>query len=170
LGTCAVWGGVAAADGGDNRAGLLEEIYGPLGSSYDAAPARALSDLVKVDVRLTGCPIEKDQFISTLTQLLNGDLPIYPEYPVCTECKMREYNCLLIENGEVCCGPLTVAGCEARCPGLRIPCVGCRGPATDANAASALAMFAEKGIPREAIAKKLRSFAPQAIEVTGSRS
>jgi len=79
---------------------------------------------------------------------------------------MRENNCLLIENSQVCCGPLTVAGCDARCPGLGIPCVGCRGPADDANVTSALAMFAEKSIPRERIAAKLRTFAP----VPGDRS
>lgn len=163
IGTCAVWGGVAAANGVD-RARLVEEIYGPAGSSYDTPPARALSEVVKVDLCLTGCPIEKEQFISTIAQLLNGDSPLYPQYPVCSECRMRENNCLLIENGEVCCGPLTVAGCNARCPELKIACVGCRGPATDSNFPSALAMFSEKGIPREAIARKLRTFAPATIE------
>ena len=163
IGTCAVWGGVAAVDGGVDRAGLLGEIYGEMGHSYDSAPARALGDVVKVDLCLTGCPIEKEQFLSAVAQLLNGDPPLCPEHPVCAECRMRENNCLLIENGEVCCGPLTVAGCNARCPELRIPCVGCRGPAGDSNSLSALAMFAEKGIPREAIAKKLRTFAPAEI-------
>jgi sulfhydrogenase subunit delta len=79
---------------------------------------------------------------------------------------MKEHNCLLIERGEICCGPLTQAGCEARCPGLGIPCAGCRGPADDANFPSALAMFGEKGIPREEISAKLRAFAP----VHGGRS
>jgi coenzyme F420-reducing hydrogenase gamma subunit len=164
VGTCAVWGGVAAMNDGVDRAALIQQIYGEMGSSYDAAPARALSDIVKVDLCLTGCPIEKEQFLSTVSQLLNGDPPLYPQYPVCAECRMRENNCLLIENGEVCCGPLTVAGCNARCPEMRIPCVGCRGPASDFNYTSALGMFSEKGIPREAIAKKLRTFAPSAVD------
>jgi coenzyme F420-reducing hydrogenase gamma subunit len=162
IGTCAVWGGVAAVNGDVDRARLVEEIYGEMGRTYDSLPARALADLVKVDLCLTGCPIEKEQFLSAVAQLLNGDPPLCPEHPVCAECRMRENNCLLIENGEVCCGPLTVAGCNARCPELRIPCAGCRGPATDSNRSSALKMFSEKGIPREAIARKLRSFAPAA--------
>jgi coenzyme F420-reducing hydrogenase gamma subunit len=53
-----------------------------------------------------------------------------------------------------------MAGCNARCPQLRIPCVGCRGPADDANVNSVLAMFGEKGVPREEIARRLRTFAP----------
>jgi sulfhydrogenase subunit delta len=177
VGTCAVWGGVAAmqAQGGDRppasppgqtpasrdgRAALLEEIYGPAGARYDAKPARALHEVVKVDLNISGCPIEKEQFIAAVANLLNGNPPLYPRYPVCTECKMRENNCLLIERGEICCGPLTVAGCNARCPALNVACVGCRGPADDANTAPALALFAESGIAREDIAKKLRTFAP----------
>ena len=160
LGTCAVWGGVAAMDRDHDRAALLEEIYGPQGAAYDAAAARALREVVKVDLNLTGCPIEKEQVLGAVANLLHGDPPVFPEYPVCAECRMRENNCLLIEGGAVCCGPLTVAGCQARCPGLRIACVGCRGPASDSSIASALALFGERGIPREQIARKLRTFAP----------
>lgn len=163
LGTCAVWGGVAAMDGDGDRAGLIGQIYGETGRGYDITPARALREVVPVDLCLTGCPIEKEEFLSALAQLLNGDPPLASQHPVCSECRMRENNCLLIATGEVCCGPLTAAGCGARCPGLGIACAGCRGPAGDANFASALAMFGEKGIPREAIARKLRTFAPVAV-------
>ena len=160
LGTCAVWGGVAAMDGNRNRAGLHHDVYGSQAGSYDSTPARALRELVKVDFNITGCPIEKEQFLSALSHLLNGNPPVFPSYPLCTECRMRENNCLLIESGQICCGPLTMAGCNARCPQLRIPCVGCRGPADDANVESVLAMFGEKGVPREEIARRLRTFAP----------
>ncbi|MEK7752471.1 MAG: NADH:ubiquinone oxidoreductase [Acidobacteriota bacterium] len=160
IGTCAVWGGVAAMDRDADRSKLLGEIYGDLGAGYDSVPARALREVVQVDLNITGCPIEKEQFLSAVANLLNGDPPLFPSYPVCAECKMRENNCLLIEKSELCCGPLTVAGCDARCPGLGVPCVGCRGPADDANVASALAMFQGKSVPREKIAAKLRTFAP----------
>jgi len=160
LGTCAVWGGVATMDGNGNRAQLLYDVYGEMGREYDSLPARALSEVVKVDLNITGCPIEKNQLVAAVANLLQGDPPLFPKYPVCTECRTKENNCLLIERGEICCGPLAVAGCEARCPSLNIPCVGCRGPADDANVQSAMDMFGEKGIPREQIAAKLRTFAP----------
>lgn len=163
VGTCAVWGGVAAMGDGVDRAAMAFDVYGDLGTMYDMSPARALKEVVKVDVNLTGCPVEKEQLLSAITHFVNGDPPLYPAYPVCAECRIRENNCLLIEHGEVCCGPLTAAGCNARCPALSVPCVGCRGPASDFNAVSALAMFAEKGIPREAVAMKLRTFAPAAF-------
>jgi len=135
LGTCAVWGGIAAASG-----------------------AAALRELVKVDLNITGCPIEKEQFLSALCHLLNGNPPVAPDYPVCTECKMRENNCLFLEKGEICCGPLTAAGCDARCPQIGVPCVGCRGPASDANLASARAVFSENGVSLEAVSRKLSTF------------
>lgn len=160
IGTCAVWGGVAAMDRDADRSKLLGDIYGGLGATYDSVPARALREVVKVDLNITGCPIEKHQFLSAVANLLNGDPPEFPNYPVCAECRMRENNCLLIEKSDLCCGPLTVAGCDARCPGLGVPCVGCRGPADDANVASALVMFRGRNVPREKIAAKLRTFAP----------
>ncbi len=160
VGTCAVWGGVAAMDRDGDRRKLLEDIYGEAGAGYDSVAARALHEVVKVDLNVAGCPIEKEQFVSAVANLLNGDPPVFPDYPVCAECRMRENNCILIEKSEICCGPLTRAGCEARCPGLGVPCVGCRGPAEDGNLASALAMFEGKSVPRESIAAKLRTFAP----------
>jgi coenzyme F420-reducing hydrogenase gamma subunit len=160
LGTCAVWGGVAAMDRDHDRAALLRQIYGAQGACYDATPARALHEVVKVDLNINGCPVEKDQVLAAIANLLQGDPPVFPEYPVCAECRMRENNCVLIESGAICCGPLTVAGCGARCPELGIPCVGCRGPASEAAITQALALFGERGIPREQIARKLRTFAP----------
>jgi sulfhydrogenase subunit delta len=163
LGTCAVWGGVAAMDRGAERRKLLEEVYGETGLSYDSAPAQALHEIVKVDLNITGCPIEKEHFLAAIGNLLNGDFPIYPAYPVCSECRMLENNCLLIERGEICCGPITAAGCQARCPKLRVACVGCRGPVGDANPSSWLAMLEEKGVDRRQIAARLRTFAPEGV-------
>jgi len=161
LGTCAVWGGVAAMDRGADRRKLLQEVYGETGPVYDSVPAQALHEIVKVDLNITGCPIEKDHFLGAIGNLLNGDAPVYPEYPVCSECRMLETNCLLIERGQLCCGPITAAGCQARCPNLRVACVGCRGPVRDANPSSLLAAFEEKGFDRRAIAARLRTFAPE---------
>jgi coenzyme F420-reducing hydrogenase gamma subunit len=163
LGTCAVWGGVAAMDRGSDRAKLLEEVYGARGKEYDSYPAQALHEIVKVDLRITGCPVEKEHLLSGIASLLNGDAPLYPTYPVCTECRMRENNCLLMERGEICCGPVTAAGCNERCPEMRVPCIGCRGPAADTNVPSLLAMFEEKGLDRQRIAGRLRTFAPEPV-------
>jgi sulfhydrogenase subunit delta len=160
LGTCAVWGGIPALDRGLDRDALFAAVYGPAAPRYDTLPARALHEVVKVDHAITGCPIEKHEFIAAVAHLLNGNAPLFPQYPVCTECRNRETRCLLLADQVICCGPVTAAGCNARCPALGIACVGCRGPAADANFESALALFEEQGFERELVTRKLGTFAP----------
>jgi coenzyme F420-reducing hydrogenase gamma subunit len=162
IGTCAVWGGIPAQDRGVDRNRLLDEVYGPGGRDFDAMPARALHEVVKVDCAITGCPIEKHEILAAIASLLNGDRPILTTTPVCAECRMRENNCLLVEKSLPCLGHLTAGGCGARCPSVGIPCVGCRGPSVDANLESASSMFEGKGISRAALIKKLATFAPEA--------
>ncbi|MGD8868278.1 MAG: hypothetical protein PVI01_11620 [Gemmatimonadales bacterium] len=164
IGTCAVWGGIPVMDRDRDRGALLREIYGKIGNTLDTLPTRALHEVVKVDLSLTGCPIEKAEFLSAVGSLLKGDRPIVPEYSVCSECKMREYNCLLVERGEMCLGPLTLAGCGARCPGLGIACIGCRGPVDDPNVKSAMSMLQERGVSLHEIVRGLKTFAPLEVE------
>jgi coenzyme F420-reducing hydrogenase gamma subunit len=160
LGSCAVWGGPAAMDRAADRPHLLQQVYGDAGGRYDSTAARALHEVVQVDLSITGCPVEEDQVVQAIGNLLNGDPPLLPEYPVCAECRMRENPCLLIDSGEPCCGPVTAAGCNARCPSLRVACVGCRGPIADANAPSLLAAMETGGHDRERMTARLRIFAP----------
>jgi coenzyme F420-reducing hydrogenase gamma subunit len=161
VGTCAVWGGVPTLDRGQDRGRLLEQVYGAAGRSLDQMPARAVHEVVKVDAAITGCPIEKHELIAALASLVNGDRPLAVTTPVCAECKMRENNCLLVEQSLPCLGPLTAGGCMARCPDLGIACIGCRGPSVDANLESALTMYEQRGIPREVLTGKLATFAPR---------
>lgn len=161
LGTCAMWGGVAALDRLFDRGTLLREVYGDLGRTYDSRPAQALDELVKVDFALPGCPIEKREFLAAVACLLNGDPPQLPHYPVCAECRFAENRCLLTQDGLLCLGPLTVAGCVARCPSLGVACNGCRGPAPDANWESAMMLFQSMGFTRERVEHALATFAPR---------
>ena len=157
-GTCAAWGGVPAMEADAPREEIIRRVYGDSTAWYDIGTPRKLSDVVKVDAAISGCPIEKDQFLSAVADLLNDNLPLLVDTPVCVECKMKENVCLL-EKGVVCCGPLTVGGCKARCPSLGIPCVGCHGPVKEANYESQLKMLKEKGFEEVDMARKLRSFA-----------
>jgi sulfhydrogenase subunit delta len=140
IGTCAVCGGIARSSG-----------------------ARPLKDAVRVDLNIPGCPIEKDQFLSSIAMLLHGDPPLLPEYPVCTECRMRENNCLMITEGRFCCGSVTVAGCHARCPSLGVPCVGCRGPTREVNYESVVKVLEEKGYSPSETDRRLQTFAPVGV-------
>jgi coenzyme F420-reducing hydrogenase gamma subunit len=160
IGTCAVWGGVAAMGDGMVWQEGVRDVYGPAGDRFDALAPRALHEVVDVDFSISGCPIEQDQFLAAMADILNGNPPTGIGYPVCTECRMRECNCLLSEQGLPCLGALTQAGCHARCPSVGIPCIGCRGPADDANVAAGMELLIAKGLTPDDVARRLRTFAP----------
>jgi coenzyme F420-reducing hydrogenase gamma subunit len=162
LGTCAVWGGVQAMKNEIAREELKLKVYGPAGKRFDAVTPQPLSHFVKVDLAISGCPVEKEQLLQGVAALLHGDLPRLPNYAVCTECKMAEYPCVLIEQGQLCLGPITVAGCKARCPSCAQPCIGCRGPVEEANVSSEIKVLKERGFTSVDIQNRLRTFAGQA--------
>jgi sulfhydrogenase subunit delta len=161
LGTCAVCGGVAALRNGEEREQLRQRVYGlsPVGAeTCDPVP---LKNLVQVDAAVTGCPPEKKELLRLLAGLVRGVLPVSIDYPVCTECRMRENLCLLTERSALCLGPLTLGGCGARCPSSGVPCEGCRGPVPEANLAEALEIYAEKGFNKATVLDRLRRFCPE---------
>jgi sulfhydrogenase subunit delta len=158
-GTCACFGGIAAAWTDGDREAAAREVYGPLAGSYDLRPHRPLRDFVRVDAAITGCPMEKDEFLRAVACLLNGDLPQPVAWPVCAECRMNEQECLLLAYGVHCSGPVTAGGCGARCPGYHAPCIGCRGPADEANVASMEAIVTKAGFTVEAFRRRQRLFA-----------
>jgi sulfhydrogenase subunit delta len=162
IGTCAVWGGVQAMNNDISREELKRRVYGPAGRAFETMAAQPLSHFVKVDLSISGCPIEKEQLLQAVAALLHGDVPRLPTYSVCAECKMAEHSCVLIERGELCLGPITVAGCNARCPGHNRPCIGCRGPVEEANVSSEIQVLKEKGFTWVDIQNRLRTFAAEA--------
>jgi sulfhydrogenase subunit delta len=156
-GTCACFGGIAAAWDGDRDAGA-RAVYGETASAYDLRPHRPLRDFVPVDAAIPGCPMEKDEFLQAVACLLNGDMPQPVTWPVCAECRMREQECLLLTYGIHCSGPITAGGCHARCPSYNAPCIGCRGPADEANTASMEAIVLKAGFTLEAFRRRQRLF------------
>lgn len=162
IGTCAVWGGLPAMKNEIEREQLIRKVYGRAGKVFETIAPQPLSRFVKVDLTISGCPIEKEQLLQAVASLLHGDLPRLPNYAVCTECKMAEYPCLLIEKGQLCLGPITVAGCKARCPSYNQPCIGCRGPVEEANVSSEVKVLKERGFTWIDIQNRLRTFAAQA--------
>lgn len=164
LGTCAVWGGVAAMDRDVERRALAREIYGDCADGYDSLPVRALHEVVDVDFAITGCPVDKTELLDALASLVRGDLPLPATHAVCAECRARENPCLFFRPGTPCLGPLTAAGCDALCPAHGIACCGCRGPAPDANVASWTELVARHGLSTEEAVSRLGTFAPPGME------
>lgn len=161
LGTCAVCGGVAALRNGEDRELLRQQVYGQNQVASETFEPLPLQSLVKVDAVVTGCPPEKEELLRMLAGLVRGALPDDIGYPVCTECRMRENLCLLMARDTLCLGPLTLGGCGARCPGLSVPCEGCRGAMPEANLPEAIEIYAQKGFDRQVVMGRLRRFCPE---------
>jgi coenzyme F420-reducing hydrogenase gamma subunit len=156
-GTCACHGGIAAAADGFTHDDKLALVYGEEGRAKDSRPNRPLGDFVRVDLSIPGCPMEKGEFLQGVACLLNGDRPERRSYPVCAECRMAEHECLLAQ-GLPCVGAVTAAGCGARCPGFHVACIGCRGPADDANDEGLRDQFRRLGLTDAEIGRRLHTF------------
>lgn len=161
FGTCARWGGINAMKNHEPRKGLAELVYGDTALAMKTFNPGPFQRFVTVDFAIPGCPPEKGELLTTLASLLKGAFPVLPAYPVCTECRMRENRCLLMEDNEMCLGPLIQAGCNARCPAVGIKCEGCRGPVAEANVAAEMELLLEKGFSREDIVSRMRRFCPE---------
>lgn len=167
IGDCAVWGGIQASMTGEDWRVLMREVYGVEEKYFGfLGEHKPLSECVRVDYELPGCPIEQDEFVRLLLELLEGITPRVKDYPVCVECKIREIPCLIVEKGEPCLGPITVGGCRARCPYYGTSCIGCRGPVKEeANVAGEVSALLEKGWSREEILKRMELFAKRYGEI-----
>lgn len=147
-------------------------LYLPL--FYDTV--KTLDQSVKVDYYLPGCPPEPERIWEALVAILEDKLPepgaiIGAETTVCDDCprsrsekKIQAFKrtweiipdpevCLL-EQGLICCGLATRAGCGALCPTVGSPCIGCYGPNTGvedfgARMMSAIASVIDSQDPEE---------------------
>jgi sulfhydrogenase subunit delta len=166
FGNCAVEGGIQAMRNDEGSIDArLKDVYGVETGFFDAKLSKPLSSYVEVDLNIPGCPVEKEETLRAITSLLHGDLPPSFTYPVCVECKLNEYPCVIVESGKPCLGPVIRAGCDARCPGLGLDCIGCRGPVDSASGfAAEFSMLLEKGYSKEFILNRLRVFSGEVKE------
>ncbi len=127
------------------------EVPAPLDRVY------ACDEKVKIDMQLPGCPPNPALIAEVLMSLLEDRPPVLPGKSVCDTCPtiregkgelkelkrfltnvdfkpgapIDEMRCLL-EQGYLCLGPVTAAGCAKNgtpsCISARVPCRGCFGP------------------------------------------
>lgn len=117
----------------------------------------AVDEKIKIDLMIPGCPPNPEHIAGVLETLINGEKVKLPSKSVCDTCptvrkgkgdvkKVRRFldnayfkpndpidkmRCLL-EQGLMCMGPVTAAGCARHgapsCIIARVPCRGCFGP------------------------------------------
>ncbi len=146
IGSCACYGGVQAQRNDETSLEeLLRAVYGTQKPPFEVSKPKAVSQVVKVDYELPGCPVDRKQFVYAVSFLVNGVKPFFPKIPVCHECKLSENECLLLK-GMPCQGPVTYAGCGAPCTLKKVGCQGCRGNCDFPNFDEILSIFRKQGI------------------------
>ena len=155
LGSCASFGGVSKLKNAYDLDEANREVYGDY--PKETMPVMAVDEVVPVDLKILGCPPTKEE-IERVVQHLAWDLPL-PSYvyPVCLQCKQR-YTVCRFDMGELCLGPITLAGCNAPCPAGGMGCWGCRGAANDPNFEEFFALVEERGFAKEEVNERLAFF------------
>ncbi len=157
IGSCSSLGGINAMRNDKPMDDIRRAVYGDKLYWYPSIPALPVSAVVKVDYSIPGCPLDEDEFIRVLSAILLGKTPAIPKDPVCTECKRKENVCVY-ELGQFCMGPVTRAGCGARCPTYQHYCYGCRGLVPEPNANAEKTVLQDHGLSVPEVLKKFSLF------------
>ena len=167
MGSCACFGGIPALGNQYVVGDIYNRVYRGTPTTdasdtpNDGVPALtdrvyALDEVIKVDLKLPGCPTTSELFATAVTSLLSGKPITLSEKSVCDECPtirakkaistirrplesadgvgqpLDQVRCLM-EQGFLCQGPATRGGCGGsdgtpRCIRAYMPCRGCFGP------------------------------------------
>jgi len=160
LGACATIGGVNKLKNNfDDLDEVKKCVYGKdAGKPHLATqPTKAVDEVVQVDFKVHGCPIDRKEFTYIVRSLLLGKTPEIPEYPVCVECKAKGNPCLW-QYGQICLGPIIRAGCGARCPSNGFRCFGCRGYIDNPNVDAAKDVIDKFGLNIDDLKTKMVLF------------
>ncbi len=158
IGACATAGGVQALRNGRDLDEFISIVYASPEYIDALSTSSPISDHVRVDFELRGCPINKGQLLEVIAAFLHGRRPAVPTTSVCTECKRRGVVCVMTAKREPCLGPVTQAGCGAICPAYNRSCYGCFGPMEAANVKSLADQWAALGAARADIARAFSTF------------
>ncbi|AQT68295.1 NAD-reducing hydrogenase HoxS subunit delta [Anaerohalosphaera lusitana] len=134
IGACATIGGINKLKNNFDLKDVKKCVYADSADKphVDTEMTKALDEVVEVDYKIHGCPMNNEEFAYVVRCLLMGKKPVIPDYPVCVECKAKENVCRY-EYGELCLGPIIRAGCGAKCPSAGYRCFGCRGYVDNPN-------------------------------------
>jgi len=158
IGACATSGGIQALRNFADVKEYAALVYAHPEYISTLATSTPISDHVKVDFELRGCPINKVQLIDVLSAFLIGRRPTTPSHSVCVECKLKGNICILVSQAAPCLGPVTHAGCGALCPSFNRGCYGCFGPKETPNAPALSDRLADLGMNKEAIGRLYSTF------------
>ena len=163
LGSCAVTGGINAMKNLHAPEWIKETVYGDDKYLFPSMPVQPVSEVVKVDYVVRGCPMSTPEFLHVLKSLVLGRKPEIFDHAVCVECKLKENECVL-DRGMFCLGPISCAGCEAICPTYGQYCTGCRGLVSNVNEKGAVDMLKNHGFSVKEAINRMKMFCAFEIE------
>ena len=158
IGACATSGGIQALRNFRDIDEFVSIVYASPEYIETLETSSAISDHVKVDFELRGCPIDRHQLLEVISAFLNDRPPRVRAHSVCIECKQRGTVCVTVANGTPCLGPVTHAGCNAICPAYARGCYGCFGPMETPNLNASAELWTSLGMKEDTIIRAFRSF------------
>jgi len=158
IGACATSGGIQALRNFADVEKYLRVVYASPDYVSTLTTSTPISDHVRVDYELRGCPIDKRQLLEVVTAFLQGRKPGISSASVCLECKRRGNVCVMVAHGTPCLGPVTHAGCGALCPAYNRGCYGCFGPMETPNTRSLTRQLKVLGMEEKAVDRVFGTF------------
>jgi len=156
IGACATAGGIQSLRNWADVEEYRRSIYPRPEFVSTLSTSTPISEHVRVDFEIWGCPVDKHQLLIVLRSLLSNAKPTLPGHSVCLDCKRRGNVCVVVAHGEPCLGPVTRTGCGALCPALNRGCYGCFGPANDQNMQSFTRLLEIQGVTGASAVRRLR--------------
>jgi sulfhydrogenase subunit delta len=156
IGACATAGGIQALRNWADVEEYKRIVYPSPEFIATLSTSTPISEHVRVDFEIWGCPVDKRQLLDVTRSLLSGATPALPAHSVCMECKRSGAVCVVVARGEPCLGPVTRTGCGAICPKLGRGCYGCFGPADDPNLGAFRDLLTRQGLRPDEAMRRLR--------------
>jgi len=172
IGACATAGGFQALRNIGDYDDILRNVYAHPEYINALETSTPISDHIKVDFELRGCPVNKHQLLEVIAAALAARRPNVPNYSQCVECKRAGIVCVMVAHGTPCLGPVTQAGCGSLCTRCDRGCYGCFGPKEAPNTTSLGDRFtSELNLNHKATADLFRTFnaGAQAFKDEGAR-
>lgn len=173
MGTCATQGGIHSLRSEADVEEAKRSVY-PAPQHIDVSgSAKAVSEVVRVDISLGGCPVNGNSLASVIKKVAMGGWPVELYESLCAECKRKGVECVIVMRGLPCLGPITSAGCGAICPLFGRGCYGCSGINEKGMNASMLSEVEDAmerlGLGREELRALLRSYSARSLRSMGAR-
>lgn len=154
MGSCASIGGINGMKNSFDLDEIKEYVYQEGAHYFKTIPTHAVSQVVKVDYFVHGCPIYQPEFLKVLKYVLQGIPFTAKDEAVCVECKLNENECMY-DKGISCLGPITKAGCNSWCINNGNICYGCRGMVKEPTKLGCIEVLNKYNIPIEWITGKI---------------